>query len=278
MPANDVTVTGTFAVNKYKLVYLVDGEEYKSYDIEYGATITPEAWPTKEGYTFLGWADLPETMPAQDVVVTGTFIQNEQTTEITVDDVTYDITGEGTVTIVGSDQKGDVEIQVTIDINGQTFYVTVIGEYAFKDNLDITSLTIPEGITTIGDNAFNGCINLFVINIGKDVLKIGSMAFANIGSSAAARTRGESPLVVNCYAEKVPDAEYDAFLYTPLEDGTLLVNDNLVDEYSMTAPWCYFGKIMGSKRLLASILSVSIQQMLASTTCRVTDSTILRRV
>ena len=73
MPAHDVTVTGTFTINKYKLAYIVDGEEYKSYEVEYGATITPEAAPTKEGYTFSGWSEIPETMPAHDVTVTGTF-------------------------------------------------------------------------------------------------------------------------------------------------------------------------------------------------------------
>ena len=73
MPAHDVTVVGTFTVNTYKLTYIVDGEVYKTYDIEYGATITPEAEPTKEGYTFSGWSEIPETMPAHDVTVTGTF-------------------------------------------------------------------------------------------------------------------------------------------------------------------------------------------------------------
>ena len=63
MPAKDLTITGTFSVNKYKLVYKVDGQEYKSYDVEYGATITPETEPTKEGYTFSGWSDIPATMP-----------------------------------------------------------------------------------------------------------------------------------------------------------------------------------------------------------------------
>ena len=74
MPANDITVTGTFSVNKYKLVYKVDGEEYKGYDVEYGATITPETEPTKEGYTFSGWSDIPATMPAKDIVITGTYV------------------------------------------------------------------------------------------------------------------------------------------------------------------------------------------------------------
>ena len=61
---------------KHKLVYQVDGVEYKSYDIEEGETIIPEPAPTKEGYIFSGWSDIPETMPARDVVVTGNFTQN----------------------------------------------------------------------------------------------------------------------------------------------------------------------------------------------------------
>ncbi len=73
MPAHDVTVTGTFTINKYKLTYMVDGEIYKSYDVEFGATITPEPAPTKEGYNFSGWSEIPATMPAHDVTVTGTF-------------------------------------------------------------------------------------------------------------------------------------------------------------------------------------------------------------
>lgn len=79
MPAHDVTVTGTFSINKYKLTYMVDGEEYKTCEIEYGATITAESEPTKEGYTFSGWSEIPRTMPAKDVVVTGSFTVNSYT-------------------------------------------------------------------------------------------------------------------------------------------------------------------------------------------------------
>ena len=89
MPAHDVTVTGTFAINKYKLIYQVDGEEYKSSEIEYGSYITPEAEPTKEGYTFSGWSEVPETMPAHDVIVTGTFIVNQYTITYMIDDEVY---------------------------------------------------------------------------------------------------------------------------------------------------------------------------------------------
>ena len=86
MPANDVTVTGTFTANKYKLTYMVDGEEYKASEVDYGTVITAEAVPTKEGYTFSGWSEIPSTMPAEDVTVTGTFTVNKYTITYMVDD------------------------------------------------------------------------------------------------------------------------------------------------------------------------------------------------
>ena len=89
MPAHDVTVTGTFSINKYKLTYSIDSEEYKSFEIEYGASITPEPTPTKEGYTFSGWSDIPETMPAHDVTVTGSFTVNQYTITYIINDEVY---------------------------------------------------------------------------------------------------------------------------------------------------------------------------------------------
>lgn len=89
MPGYDVTVIGTFTINKYKLAYMVDGIEYKSYDIEYGASITPEPTLSKDGYTFSGWSDIPPTMPAYDVTVTGSFSVNKYKLTYKVDGVEY---------------------------------------------------------------------------------------------------------------------------------------------------------------------------------------------
>lgn len=58
---------------EYMLTYMVDGEEYKTFKIEEGTAIEPEPEPTKEGYTFSGWGDIPETMPDHDVIVIGSF-------------------------------------------------------------------------------------------------------------------------------------------------------------------------------------------------------------
>ena len=57
----------------FKLTYNVDDEVYKLVNMAYGMPITPEAAPEREGYTFSGWSDIPNTMPAKDVIVTGSF-------------------------------------------------------------------------------------------------------------------------------------------------------------------------------------------------------------
>jgi surface protein len=89
MPAGDITVTGIFTISKYKLTYMVDGKEYKSYKITYDTKITPEAEPKKEGYTFSGWSEIPTTMPGRDVTVTGTFTANKYKMVYKVDGEEY---------------------------------------------------------------------------------------------------------------------------------------------------------------------------------------------
>ena len=100
MPAHDVTITGSFTVNKYNLIYKVDDADYKTYEVEYGATITPEPAPTKIGYNFSGWREIPATMPDHDVTVSGIFIPK-----------TYlpgDANGDGQITVT--------DIGVIVDI------------------------------------------------------------------------------------------------------------------------------------------------------------------
>jgi len=243
MPANDIIVTGTFTVNKYKLTYVVDGVEYKSYDVEYGTTITPEAEPTKEGYTFSGWSDIPETMPAHDVTITGAFTQ----TTFEIGGLTFELY-DGKVIITGViDVNGLLEIPVSVEIGGVLYDVSSIGSGAFKNCVGITSVDIPSTIEAIGANAFEGCTNLKSIMLGKGIKEIGSKAFAFIGNQKA-RTRSDNEeLTVYCDAAEVPTAESDAFEGTNIADALLLVDDNLVTQYQATAPWSGFGKIVGKE-------------------------------
>ncbi len=73
VPAHDLTYKGNYSINSYTLTYVVDGEVVLTLPIVYGATIPVLKVPVKEGYEFSGWSEIPETMPAGDVTVTGTF-------------------------------------------------------------------------------------------------------------------------------------------------------------------------------------------------------------
>ena len=73
----------------YNLIYLVDDVEHKKYVVEQGSVIEAEEEPTKEGYTFSGWSEIPETMPDHDVTVKGTFSVNSYKLTYMIDDKVY---------------------------------------------------------------------------------------------------------------------------------------------------------------------------------------------
>jgi hypothetical protein len=74
VPAYNVTFYGRYAVNRYTIQYKVDGKNYQKRTVEYGTPISLIAVPEKENRPFSGWSEVPETMPAADLEVTGTFM------------------------------------------------------------------------------------------------------------------------------------------------------------------------------------------------------------
>jgi len=71
---------------------------------------------------------------------------------------------------------GKKEINIPAIIRGKQ--VSTIGEEAFKNRSDLTSVNIPAGVTKIEPSAFYGCSGLITASIGKDVKTIGKNAFA----------------------------------------------------------------------------------------------------
>lgn len=68
------------------------------------------------------------------------------------------------------------EIIISPAIND--FPVTSIGNQAFSNKTNLTSITIPDSITSIGGGAFNGCSGLTGITIPDSVTDIGTSAFS----------------------------------------------------------------------------------------------------
>ena len=58
----------------YKVIYKVDNEVCQIDEFVYNTVpVLTDGEPTKDGYTFGGWSELPVTMPAHDVEITGRF-------------------------------------------------------------------------------------------------------------------------------------------------------------------------------------------------------------
>ena len=81
MPADNVVIEGTYAINRYTVTYKVDGKEVGTDVYDFNSDVVIRDVPTKEGYTFSGWkignADAKNfKMPADNVVIEGTFAKN----------------------------------------------------------------------------------------------------------------------------------------------------------------------------------------------------------
>ena len=81
-----------FEVNSYKIKYTIDGEVFSEELLKYGSKIEVKQVPEKTGYTFKGWdKELPNTMPASDIELIGTYEKNKYT-------ITYIIEGQENIT------------------------------------------------------------------------------------------------------------------------------------------------------------------------------------
>ena len=155
----------------YALTYVVDGEVYATDSIEYGAAITPIAEPVKEGYTFSGWSEVPETMPAKDVTVSGTFIVNKYLVTFKIgDEVIAADSLEYGATIVAPEAPekeghtfngwgevaenvpaNDVTYESGYSVNSYLLTIAIDGEMVESDSIAYgTTITLPEAPTKEG--------------------------------------------------------------------------------------------------------------------------------
>ena len=126
----DLALTATFDAKEYNLIYMVDGVKYKKVPVKFGSTITPEAFPTKVGYTFSGWGEIPATMPTSDVTVNGTFAINKYT-------FTFDTDGGSEVAGITQDYNSAITAPAAPTKPGYTFagWVPAIPETVPAENM-----------------------------------------------------------------------------------------------------------------------------------------------
>ena len=176
VPAHDLTYMGSYSVNSYLLTFTVDGETVQTDSVTYGTAITLPEEPTKEGHTFSGWSEVPETMPAEDVIVSGTFTVNKYLVTFKIGDevIASDSLDYGASIVApeapekeGHTFNGWGEVPETVpahdltytgsySVNSYLLTFTVDGEIVQTDSVTYgTAITLPEEPTKEG-HTFSG--------------------------------------------------------------------------------------------------------------------------
>ena len=250
----DVTIAKaalTVSAGNYEIF---EGEEIPSFEIKYDGFVnneTADALITKP--TISCEATVGSKPDEYKVTVSGAEAKNYEITyvdgKLTIlaksfvsggdddkdedDPATYQITsneGEGdtppTVAITeDKDVSGAFDIPEAVTYHNKTYTVTEIGEGAFENNTNLTSVSIPSSITNIGDKAFKGCSNLKSITV---------YITTPISLSVLAATRR---MMTRADGSSVFDGVDKAtcILYVP---------EGSVDLYKAAPAWCEFKNIL----------------------------------
>ena len=131
---------------EYNITFMIGNEKYSEATIKYGAEITLPV-PTKEGYTFQGWVDVPTTMPADNIVVYGSFKANDYTITYIVDGEVYE-----TVTVACDAVITPIEAP---ELDGYTFnHWEVLPQIMPANDIEVIAVydEIPTEVTiTVGE-------------------------------------------------------------------------------------------------------------------------------
>lgn len=80
-----------------------------------------------------------------------------------------------------SKPEGDILLPLNVTYNNDTYSLVQIGERAFFECKDISSISIPNSIISIEREAFGGCVGITSINIPSSVSYIGGHVFEGTG-------------------------------------------------------------------------------------------------
>ena len=201
-----------------------------------------------------------------------------------VDGIRYIVKADFTLMVTeNKNYRGmkSVQIPENVAYKDKTYRVTSIGDRAFCNCSELTSVTIPNSVTSIGENAFWCCSGLTSVTIGKSVTSIGYGTFygcsgltsveipnsvTSIGDCAFYKCSGLTSVAISnsvksigiwgfgfcenlrIFKSAIVDVrkvvvDYRAFQNAPLT-RVLHVPPGTADAYRRTAPWNKFSNIV----------------------------------
>ena len=84
-PCENATYEAIFVPKVYRVTYVIDETLRFPFTCAYGEKLPVLDPPTRSNYVFSGWEEMPETMPAEDLVIRGNFTEKLYTLTMVVD-------------------------------------------------------------------------------------------------------------------------------------------------------------------------------------------------
>ena len=187
---NDSYVNGTLTVTKASLTIKVvgeytrkQGEENPEFKLEYEGFKNAETEEVLTKKPVIICTATKDSEPGEyEITVSEAEAQNYEITyvagKLTVTEpekpdnvfeeegTSYEQLDDNTVAFSGdTNATGKYTIPETVTHEGMEYQVTEIAANAFKDNTDLTQVTIPSSVISIDEKAFAGCTNLSMIVI-----------------------------------------------------------------------------------------------------------------
>lgn len=171
MPSHDFLVDADWKINRYLLTLRLFGDSVWTDSVEY-RSVGSLPVPARKGYTFAGWDNLPETMPAHDIEISALWTPNVyRLSAMVADDVSFAgeyhmgdlINIEDTFSVPGYSIVGwiptlpalmpdsDMTVTAVLKPNRHLLSVLVDSAVVFSDSLDF-SAPIDLGMLTPTDS------------------------------------------------------------------------------------------------------------------------------
>ena len=102
--------------------------------------------------------------------------------EMIADGITYRINEKEAMVAVAEAALTEANIPSSVEFEGNQYPVIKINSSVFSDNINLTAVTLPEGLVEIGEFAFSGCKNLESVTLSESLTTLGDYAFSSCKS------------------------------------------------------------------------------------------------
>jgi len=157
MPAGGLDLIAIWNTTKHDAYFNANGGKFADgktlsivKGVEYGASITPPAAPTREGYTFEGWSPVPDAMVNEDMyfdaVWTPVSVEPDEGVEYIINVITINPADGSEITTQVA--TGSVEEGSTVEVIHKGETATADHSYTFEELIDSVSNVLDEDRTT----------------------------------------------------------------------------------------------------------------------------------